>query len=60
MSEAREKVIGALIAVLVQVIIVVVGLSVCYGPESSTVEGVPLEPSAQGVPEPLGTEAHLA
>jgi len=52
MTEARERVIAALIALLVQAIIVVAGLSVCYGPEPSTVEGVPVSASAQGVAEP--------
>jgi hypothetical protein len=52
-SKAKDRVWGALIALVVQVIILVAGLSVCLGPESSTVEGVPVVASAQGVPEPL-------
>jgi hypothetical protein len=51
MSKARDRVLAALVALLVQVILVVAGLSVCFGPES--VVGVVPVPSAQGVPEPL-------
>jgi hypothetical protein len=53
MSGVRDRVIAALTALLVQVIILVAGLSACYGPESVAVEGVPPVPSAQGVAEPL-------
>jgi hypothetical protein len=41
MCRARDRVWGVLIAWVVQVIILVAGLSVCFGPESSTVEGIP-------------------
>jgi hypothetical protein len=44
--------VAALVALVVQVIILVAGLSASCGPESSTVEGVPPDPAAQGVPEP--------
>jgi len=40
------------VALLVQIILVVAAWSVCYGPESSTVEGVSVEPSVQGEAEP--------
>lgn len=53
MSRARDRVLSALVALLVQVILVAAGLSVCIWPESSTVEGVPPEASAQGVGEPI-------
>jgi len=39
MGEARERVIAALVALLVQVIILLAGLSVYLVPEPSTVEG---------------------
>jgi len=52
MGEARERVIAALSALLVQVIIVLASLSVYLLPEPSTVEGVPAAASAHGVAEP--------
>jgi len=48
MSEAREKVVVALIALLVQGIILLAGLSVHLVPEPSA---VPVEASAKGVAE---------
>ena len=48
MSEAREKVVAALIALLVQGIILLAGLSVHLVPEPSA---VPVEASAKGVAE---------
>jgi hypothetical protein len=52
MCKARDRLWGALVALLVEIILVVATLGVCYGPKSSTVEGVPVEASLQGVPEP--------
>jgi hypothetical protein len=49
--KARDRLRGALVALLVQLIILVVAcLSTTYVPESST---VPVVPSVQGVAEPL-------
>jgi hypothetical protein len=52
MCKAAGRLQGALVTLLVQVILVVACLSTAYAPESSTVEGVPVVGSAQGVPEP--------
>ena len=48
----RDRVLAAIVAVLAQVFILLAGLSVYLLPEPSTVEGVPVEASAQGVAEP--------
>jgi hypothetical protein len=53
MCRTRDRVLSALVALLVQIILVVACFAASYVPESSTVEGVPVLPSAQGVAEPV-------
>jgi hypothetical protein len=50
MFKARDRLQGALVALLVQIILVVACLSASYAPEPPT---VPVSPAVQGVAEPL-------